>query len=102
MSNKTKWIILITLLALGVISFAIGIQDRKITDGRFNNYGDEPWTPPVTTTTIPEPKWEPPPPPPPPKPEFIKPKGEPTPFDTGDKVRKPWGCREGEERGVDC
>lgn len=81
--------------------------DKQITDGRFNSYGSDPV---VTTTTLPPtPAVIQPPPEPemtlPEEPTYITPSEPraPTPFDTGKKVRAPYGCEEGyDERGVDC
>jgi hypothetical protein len=79
-------------------------QDDQITEGRFNNYGNDP-VPVTTTIPEPEPKYVAPDPPPPPEPKYVAPKEPkaPTPFETGKKVRAPYGCEEGyDERGVDC
>lgn len=104
MTTKTK-ILIVAVLAAALAGSYFWARNDQITEGRFNYYGDQP-SPYTTTTTIPEPVWEAPAPPTTtttlPRWEMTPVPEQPTPFETGPKVRPPTGCEEGEERGVDC
>ena len=96
---------IIALIAIMMIAH----EPKQITEGRFNSnvefvqpdpeppphFNEPDWfrgvhpEPTTTTTTIPTKK-------------IYRQPEAPTPFEEGRKTSKPWGCDEGEVRGVDC